>query len=193
MIALSLLININFTTRVHLDLSHIRLVLKTGKTMMLVALTLILTTKRLTTNIFIGLHFLLSFYHLYLHWSLWYVGLTLWQALLRTPMLSHSFFYLLLHSYKLLLVECSQGQHSLVLLTIDAGGMLITTHLFRQRERIENRNKVFITEQRPKRAYLLENNMVGEKARSWQGESMLKHLVLTRLASYSQHCSDTTL
>ena len=117
---------------------------------MLAALTLILTSKRLTMNTIIGLHLLPSFCYLSLHWSLWYVGLTLWQALLRTPMLSHSFKYLLLHSYKLLLVECTQGQRSLILLTFDDSGLLIMTHLFRRRERIENRDKVFNTEQRLK-------------------------------------------
>ena len=147
---LPLLILISCTTRVHLDFHLLSLVLKTGKTIMLVALTLILTSEHITTSTFIGFHFLPSFYHLSLHWSLWYVGLTLWQILLRTPMLSHSFEYLLLHSYKLLLVECTQGQRSLILLTFDDSGLLIMTHLFRRRERIENRDKVFNTEQRLK-------------------------------------------
>ena len=133
---LSLLIHISFTIRVHLDLSLIWLVSKIGKTIVHATLTLILSSKSLATNTFIGLHFLPSFCHLSLHWSLWYVGLTLWQALLRTPMLSYFFKYLLLHSYKLLLVECNQRQRSLVLLTSGASGLLITTHLFRQREKI---------------------------------------------------------
>ena len=146
---LPLLIHISFTTWVHLDFSLIWLVSKTGKTIVHATLTLILTSKSLTTSTFIGLHFLPSFCHLSLHWSLWYVGLTLWQALLRTPMLSHSFKYLL-HSYKLLLVECNHGQHSLILLISNANGLLIMTHLFRQSEWIQNRDKVFIIEQRLK-------------------------------------------
>ena len=104
---------------------------------MLASLTLLLTSERLTMITFIGLHLLPSFYHMSLHWSLWYAGLILWQALLRTPMLNHSFEYLLLHSYKLLLVEYNQGQHSLVLLTSDVSGLLIKTHLFRQRGDLE--------------------------------------------------------
>ena len=147
---LPLLIHIRLTTWVHLDFPLIRLVLKTGKAIMLAALTLILTSERFTMNTFIGLHLLPSFCHWSIHWSLWYIGLTLWQALWRTPILNHSFKYLLLHSYKLLLVECNQRQHSLVFLTFDAGGLLITTHLYRRREKIQNRDKIFITEQRPK-------------------------------------------
>ena len=77
MITLPLLIHINFMTRVHLNFLLIGLVSKTGKTIMLATLTLILTSKCLTTNNFIGLHILPSFCYLSLHWSLWYVDLTL--------------------------------------------------------------------------------------------------------------------
>ena len=88
---LPLLIHISFTTRVHLDFPLIGLALKIGKTIMFTTLTWILTSKSLAMNPFIGLHLLPSFFHLSLHWSLWYVGLILRQALLRTPGLIHSF------------------------------------------------------------------------------------------------------
>ena len=81
----------------------------------------------------------------------------------------------------------------MVLLFSDVGSFLITIHLIDQERRFRIETRFSYQNRGESEHNFSQITRLERKQELSKHEIMLKRLVLSRLASYSQHCFDTTL